>query len=210
MGVMARPKIDQRQYAAATPEERRGVVVSVLDRRERMHALEQLMIAGVSMSRIEDMMRDKFSMPRGKVRQYVDAVRAQWAEEESRARPTKKAQAIRRCLGHIAEARRDKNWAAVAQFEKHLAMLEGTYEAVEVNLNIDATITEASLHVIANLTPERRAALIAQQRELRALAAAKPVIDTTGVEVPSRTLCVPGARARASVHTEQRRAKFRG
>lgn len=179
---MARPKIDQRQYAAATPEERRGVVVSVLDRRERMTAIEQLMIAGVSMSRIEDMMRDKFSMARGKVRVYVDAVRARWAEEDAANRPAMKAQAIRRCLGHIAEARRDKNWAAVAQLEKHLSDLQGTKEPVEVNLNIDATITEAALHVVANLTPERRAALIAQQRELRAMAA-RPVIDTTGVEV---------------------------
>lgn len=176
-------KIDQRQYAAASPEERRGVVVSVQDRRERMQALEQLMIAGVSMSRIEDMMRDKFSMTKGKVRTYADQVRARWAEEEAASRPTKKAQAIRRTLGHIAEARRDKNWAAVAQFEKHLALLEGTYEAVEVKLNVDATITEAALHVVANLTPERREALIKQQRELRARAQLASPIDTTGTEV---------------------------
>lgn len=185
------PKQSERLYSPQTPDERRGVVISVAARRERMNAIEQLMVAGVSMTRIEDMCRDKFQMTKGKVRTYADLVRTRWAEEERANRPSNKAQAIRRCLGHIAEARRDKNWAAVAQLEKHLADLQGTREPVEVNLNIDATVTEAALHVVANLTPERRAALIAEQRALRALAAAhRAPIDTTGIEVPPSTTLV--------------------
>lgn len=183
-------KKDQRQYAAAVPEERRGTFVTLPERRQRLDVVERLLIAGVSMSRIEDTCKEQFSMTSGKTRQYVDQVRARWAEEERAQRPHNKATAIRRALGHIAGARSSKNWAAVAQLEKHLSALQGTYEAVEINLNIDSAVTEAALHVVANLTPERRAALIAQQRALRALAA-KNTVETVGETVPDAT--APGA-----------------
>lgn len=183
------PKKDQRQYAAASPEERRGVVVTVEERRARTEVIERLLIAGVSMTRIEDTCKERFSMSAGKVRQYIEQVRARWAEEERQQRPHNKAAAIRRVLGHIAKAASDKNWAAVAQLEKHLADLQGTKEALEVHLNIDATVTEAALHVVANLTPERRAALIGEQRRLRELAAraapGQASIEAEGVAVES-------------------------
>ncbi len=116
-------------------------------------------------------------MTRTVVATYVARIREKWAEEERAARPHYKAQAMRRIYGHIAEAKRDKNWSAIAQFEKILSDMQGTKEPVEINVNIDATVTEAALHVVSTLTPERRRALIEEQRRLRALAA-KP-IDTT-------------------------------
>jgi len=177
---------DQRHYASATLAEKRGVIVTIAERRERLDTIERMLIAGISMSRIEDVAKEKLGMSFGRTRSYIDRIRAMWAEEERAGRPHNKAAAIRRCLGHVAEARRDKNWSAVAQFEKHLSDLQGTKEPVEVNLNIDATVTEAALHVVASLTPERRAALIAQQRQLLALAS-KVAIDTTGVEMPADT-----------------------
>jgi len=164
-------KKDQRQYAAATPEEQRGTIVTLEERRKRTEAIESLLVNGVGLARLERIGRETFGMNKAAVALYVKRIRERWAEESRAERPHNKAQQVRRIYGHIAEARRDKNWSAVAQFEKLLAQVLGTMEPVEINVNIDATVTEAALHVVANLTPERRTAMIEEQRALRALAA---------------------------------------
>lgn len=163
--------IDQRQYAPATPGERRKAIVSVAERRTRLDFIEKLLIAGIAIARIESACRDQFSMPKSAVSKCVEQVHARWADEERSNRLHYKTQAMRRLYGHVAEARKDKNWAAVAQLERLLADIQGTKEPLEVQLNVDATISEAVLHVVANLSPERRVALIEEQRRLRALAA---------------------------------------
>jgi hypothetical protein len=177
-----------RLYSATSPDQQRGIVVSVEDRRKRTDAIENMLIAGISQSRIERVCREQFGMTKAAVGTYIVRIRDRWAVEERESRPFYKAQAMRRLYGHMAEARRDKNWAAIAQFEKLLSDMQGTKEPVEVNINVDATVTEAALHVVSTLTPERRAALIEEQRRLRQLAA-KQTIDTVGV--PSETDSAP-------------------
>lgn len=178
--------IDQRRYTAASPSERRNVVVTREEIKKRTEYIEALMIQGVPLSRIESSAKTSFSMSRNQVATYMTRIREKWSEEEQKARPHYKAQAMRRILGHIAQAKGDKNWAAVAQFEKLLAEMQGTKEAVEVHLNVDVQTTEAVLHVISGLSPERRTALIEEQRRLRALAAA-----VTSRPVPADTPTVP-------------------
>lgn len=175
--------IDQRRYTAANEEERRGVIVSLDERRRRMDAIERLMVAGVSANKIEDACKKEFSIGKTRVRGYMADIRNRWIEEERANRPTYKAQAMRRIYGHIAEARKAGNWTSVAQFERLLTEIQGTREPVEIQLNVDATVTEAVLHVVANLTPERRAAILAEQKRLRGLPVG-PVVDTKGEAVP--------------------------
>lgn len=197
----------QPAYKPASPEERRVRLVPIDERRRRTEFIEGLMVAGLSMPQVERAARESFAMNRVQVASYVGRIRERWAEEEKAQRPHNKAQQMRRVCGHIAEARRDKNWAAVAQFEKLLSDIQGTKEPVEINVNVDAVVTEAALQVIAGLTPERRRALIDEQRRLRALAAKAEVIDVEGKPVEL------GARATTqrvvARHEHRRRALIR-
>lgn len=166
----------------ATAAERRVTYVSPEQRRERESEIERLMIAGVSQSRTENAMRDRHGMSRHAVQSAMRRVRQRWVEEERENRPSYKNTAMRRLLGSIAEARGAKNFAAVAQLERLLAEMQGTREPIEMNVNVETTLPEAALQVAAQLTPERFDALVAEQRKLRALAAAKIPIETTGTE----------------------------
>jgi len=175
------PKIDQRQYAPATPEESRVVTITHDEKKRRLAEIEKLMMLGVAQTQIEHACRAKYGMKTGQVRRYQAEIRDRWAEEETTNRPTNKAAAVRRLYSHIQKALQKEEWAAVAAFERILSDIQGTKEAIEVNLNVDATVTEATLHVVANLTPERRAALLEEQRRLRMLAAQNSQV----IEVPA-------------------------
>lgn len=138
---------------------------------QREQFVEQLLIAGVSAGRVERVAAEKFGVARTTIRGAIEKVRVRWAEEERGNRPHTKAQAQRRLLGHIAEAKRENQWSAIAQLERLLSEMQGTREPVEINLNVDATVTEAAMHVVANLSQEKIAQLVEKQRRLHALAA---------------------------------------
>jgi len=159
-------------------------------RRTAINAIEQLMVAGVPISKIEAACKEKFGLTRAKVKQYAGVVRQRWADEEREARPTYKQQAMRRIQGHISGAAKDGNFAAVAQLERLLSEMQGTKEAQEVNVNVGVAVSTAMLHVVGSLTQEQRAEIIRLQRErlgeagVRALVeAARPgpeVVEATG------------------------------
>lgn len=184
--------MDQRQYSAASEGERRGVVVSLVEVRKRTEFIENALVAGISASRITRAARDQFGMPAPSVKNYIARIRERWAEEERDSRPFYKQQSIRRIYGHISAARAEKNWSAIAQLEKLLADIQGTKEPIAVQIDVDATMKEAALHVIANLTPERRRALITEQRRLREL------FEKTTIDVPAELGCQHPRADRAS------------
>ena len=181
---------DRRIYGQDDPIKRSvTATVTVVMKRERMDVIEQLMIRGVSPSKIEKACAERFKMSRGAVAKYIDALRSQWAEEERSSRLTNKTTAQRRLYQHIQKAKDSENWAAVAALERLLSDIQGTKEAIEIHLNVDATVTEATLHVVANLSPEQRTNIIAEQRKLRELAAKTP--EPKVIDVP---LGVPAER----------------
>ena len=170
-------------------EARRPKTITPEIRRRAINVIEQLMVAGVPKTRIEQACKDQFGLTRKKINEYAGVVRSRWIEEERTARPTYKQQAMRRIMGHITGAIKDGNYAAVAQFERLLSEMQGTKEAIDVNLNVGVTVNNATLHVIGSLTPEQRAEILRIQRErlgeggVKALlAVAKPgaVVETTG------------------------------
>jgi hypothetical protein len=144
-------------------------IVTVEVKRERLDVVEQLMLRGVSQNKIEHVCKEKFNIGRLVARKYMAEIRDRWADEERVSRPSYKAQAMRRLYNHIQKARDTDNWAAVAQLERLLSDIQGTKEPVEVNMNVDARVTEAALHVVATLTPERREEIIERQKRLRLL-----------------------------------------
>lgn len=168
--------------------------VTLEQKRERLDVIEQLMIRGVGTNKIEKACAERFGMTKGAVARYVAHLREQWAEEERQARPTNKATAQRRIYQHIQKARDADNWAAVASLERLLSDIQGTKEAIDINLSIDADVREAAIHVITSLTPEQRAEILEEQRKLRELAAmvdpnaVKPISVPEALPSPIETL----------------------
>lgn len=176
-----------RLAARTTDPANRRAAYSVDDRRRQLAGIERLLIAGVSVSRVEHAMREEFGMTPSATKRAIDAVRRRWTEEERENRAHYKAMAQRRIYGHIAEARKAANFASVAQLERLLAEIQGTREPEALQISVDATVSEAALSVISGLTRERIEALVAEQRRLRQLApappvASMPVVETSGVE----------------------------
>lgn len=163
------------------PGEERGTAVQ--EQLERSMAIEQLLIAGVSRSRISTLMAQRYGLTDGQVRGHMERIKARWISEEKENRAMYKETAMRRLYGHIAEAKKAGNWASVAQLERLLAEMQGTREPVEVAVNVGSTVVEAAAHVLSGLTPEKIAALVSEQRRLLALAEGKPVIETTAEPV---------------------------
>lgn len=174
-------------------EARQPKVITPELRREAINGIEQLMVAGLSMSKIEEACKSRFGLKPKKVKEYAAVVRARWAEEEKDARPVYKQQAMRRLINHINAAVKEKNFAAVAQFERLLSEMQGTKEAAQVHVDVGVVTSQALLHVVGNLTPEKRAEIIRLQRErlgeagVRALvaAAAPAIVEATGEETPA-------------------------
>lgn len=166
--------------------------LSKSESKSRKELVEALLINGVPEHRIEATLREQFSRTRhGDVGRIIASVRARWAEEEKNNRPHFKATAQRRLYTHIAKASKEANFAAVAALERLLSDVQGTKEAVEVNLNLDATVTEAVMHVVANLSTEEMDRITQEQREFRALreraqAGESLPLMASGVAVPER------------------------
>lgn len=85
----------------------------------------------------------------------VPHVFKEWADEDTARRPHQKRAAVKRMHSHIAAARAAKNWNAVASLERLLAQMQGTLEPIEINVNLDATIRESVINVVAMASPER-------------------------------------------------------
>ena len=176
------PRTLRRVDAPSPTDKRRVNIVSIEERRKRTALIEGLLISGVPMTRIEDQARQLHQMTKSQVGAYIARIRETWAAEEAGNRAHNKAQQQRRLYGHISAAKADKNWPAVAQFEKLLADIQGTREPLEMTVTT-TTLTEVTMKVVSGLTPERRGQLLARHRQLLALAAKgeeKAVIETTG------------------------------
>lgn len=171
------------KFGAQSPQERRQVYVSPAERSQRMIAIEQMLVAAAPLSMIEAACKEKFGMGRQAVATYIERVKGRWAQEAEQDRPQLKKLAVKRLHQHIRNAAAKGQFSAVAQLERLLSDIQGTKEAVEVNLNVNATIAEAVITVATSMTDEEQAALIAEQRRLLQLAADSPgkvVIDAPG------------------------------
>jgi hypothetical protein len=168
------------------------------DRRKRLQLVESLLVQGASQSTIDRQLRAQFGTGRKYSAFLCDKVRSAWAEEERARRPYYKAAQIRRVLQEIASAKATKvdpangsvvhrpNWGAVAQLENLLADLTGAREPLEMRLDVDVRTSEALLHVIGTMTPDRIRALAMRQRQLRALASGVVGDDEPLVVLPSQ------------------------
>ncbi len=178
-----------------TPAQMRGagltgprVVVSEAEQRDRRETLAQLLAAGMSRDFMIKTMTATtkpdgspgFGMTKEAVTLLVAEVYQTWREEDTEDRPHKKAGAVRRIKRNIARAAAKNNYAAVAQLERTLMMIEGTAEPIEVNVNGLERVSVAVQKVLNVQTADALDELIAEE---------KKYIEAHGV---STTLLPPG------------------
>lgn len=183
--IAREPALDATvKYGAQAPEERRIPYVTPDMRRARLIAVEQMLVAGVPQAVLEATCKEKFGMTRSAVDRYCGLVRERWAKESEQDRAQLKKMAVRRIQQHIRNATAKGQFSAVAQLERLLSDIQGTKEALEVNVNVTSTITEAVISVVSAMTPEEQHALIEEQRRLQLAAEAggRQIIETEGVE----------------------------
>lgn len=171
------------KFGAQSAIERRVRHVTPEQRRARLMAVEQMLTLGVTPQQMEATLKAQYDMGPAKVASYVGQVRARWAAEGEQDRAQLKKAAIRRIQQHIRGAVAKGQFSAVAQLERLLADIQGTKEAVEVNLNVSTTVTEAVIGIVTGMTAEEQAALIEEQKRLlqRAENAPVVVIEAEGV-----------------------------
>lgn len=174
---------------AAAPE-RRVRYVGTEERQKRMEAIESMMIANLGSSTIyAEMRKPPFDMKKSAVDRYMSTIRDQWQDEEREKRPHNKQQAMRRITGHIIRAREKGNFAAVAQFERLLAEMQGTLVPTEHVIHVNGRESEAMTAVLAGLTEERRRELIAKAETagLLTVQAESVTVDEKPTEKPETT-----------------------
>ena len=94
----------------------------------------------------------------------IHKVYSRWAETDKAHQPHLRSAARRRIYEHIQEARKDRNWNAVSNFEKVLSGIEGTQEPVEIiHHTADNVLTESLLQVLGEQDPMKVRELIAAE-----------------------------------------------
>jgi hypothetical protein len=140
--------------------------------------LMQLLASGVDTREIHHVMQAKRGMTKQAITKLMRNVEEELREEDREMTPLVRAKQVRRLHTHIARAVGDKSWNAVASLERLLAQVRGTMEPTTINVNVDATVREAVVHVLAGMPPEGLNALL----DGMPLHDALPVVNTTGVE----------------------------
>jgi hypothetical protein len=152
-----------------------------LEKHERRKMLLQLLASGVDRREIVEVMRQKRGMTKGAVLALLGRVEDELREEDREVTPLIRAKQVRRLHTHIARAVSDKSWNAVASLERLLAQVRGTMEPVQVNVNIDATVREAVVHVLGAMPPDALSALIdGHEHALSTAEHGRSLVETTG------------------------------
>lgn len=118
-----------------------------------------------------------FGMTVNQIRNLRREVYAQWQEEDAEAKPHYKAAAMRRINRQITKAGAAGAHGAVAQLENTLSKIQGTGEAIEVNVGVGFRVTRSLIEVLgeeAEKDPAKLREMIDEQRRIeqrRALAA---------------------------------------
>lgn len=137
--------------------------VTAREAKQRRVALLDLMSSGLSDDEIIDAMQTNFAMTEDEVIRLREKVRAQMLVEFDENAPLHKAMASRRIQRHINEARKARQWGAVANLESQLSKVQGTESPTEQHITVDARLQQATLQVLGGMTQAQVQELIAEE-----------------------------------------------
>lgn len=140
--------------------------------------VEQCLVTGLTNRKIVDVVQSEYPYATAHtIKNLIEEIGLDWAKEEEFRRPMNKQAAVQRIIGHIMKCRDAKDWANVARFENLLADMQGTKEAVTINVNM--TVTGALMNVIGGMSNEQMQDALNHIIELEKKANA---IETSGNE----------------------------
>ena len=102
------------------------------------------------------------------VEKTLAEVKDEWVAIDAEQAPRLKSMAVRRILDHIAKAKAQKAWTAVATLERTLADIQGTREPIRIEVDVTAEQRSALAGAIASMAPDLELAMADEQRRLRA------------------------------------------
>lgn len=136
--------------------------VAKLEQLERRKLLMGFMVNRIDPEQVYREMHERFGMTRRAVTRLRLELERAMAADGQELLPVLKGKTVNRLHAHIIKATRDGSWNAVASLERLLSDVQGTREAVQVNVNVDATVREAVVHLLAAAPPAELDALAAQ------------------------------------------------
>jgi hypothetical protein len=129
----------------------------------------------VPIYKLSSLLRRRFHLSVSQAKTRIEAVRERWAAEDKGQVDKWKAEATRRLQTGMEQARIElkdrpqQKHTILLRYEDQLAKLQGTYAPLRVD--IDVTISQQLVGVVANLTADQMAEHIARYRETQRLAA---------------------------------------
>lgn len=106
-----------------------------------------------------------FKMTEPAVRQLMDKIYAEWANDDDHWQERARPAARRRIYDHIRGAKKDGKWNAVANFEKTLSKIEGTEYDAAAPMASSAVLSDAMKEVMTELEAEEIEELIQEERD---------------------------------------------
>jgi hypothetical protein len=145
----------------------RGISASdELRRRNTMLGLLKNMVGDDVIVRV---MQQEFNMTDSESEVLKQQVLERALSESEHRKPYKKSLAEQRISDHIAKAAKRGAYGAVAALEGQLARIQGTEEATETKVTVNARLQTATLHILQGMPQEQIDELIAEELAIASL-----------------------------------------
>lgn len=140
-----------------------GAQVSQSEAQVRRAAIDLLLIDGHPDADIIETMTGEFGMTRQHAHESLKAAKVRLQKHCDDRKPLNRAAAERRLHQHIAAARKKNQFTAVAQLEKQLSAIQGTEQPPKIEVNVNARLTQAVLHVLGGMEPAQIQTIVADE-----------------------------------------------
>lgn len=151
----------------------RGMAAS--DMLRKRNAMLGLLKNNVGDDVIARVMQQEFNMTDSESEVLKQQVLERALSESEHRKPYKKSLAEQRISEHIVKASKRGAYGAVAALEGQLARIQGTEEAVETKLTVNARVQTAVLHILQGMPQEQIDELIAEELAIAQLSSRNSV-----------------------------------
>ena len=145
-----------------------GRTWSASDDEEHGAFIGKALTGGLTRGIIRQAFTEKFKAPKSRFVEVWEAIERGVIEDFEATRPKAKALQASRLEAYLGTLRQEKRWTVITRVEALLADIYGTREATQVQLS--GSVTTNGAHILATMTPERYAEMLAAARERHALA----------------------------------------
>jgi len=145
-----------------------GRTWSAADDEEHGAFVGKALTGGLTRALIRQAFIERFKAPKVRFDEVWARIERGVVEDFELTRPKAKALQASRLEAYLGTLRQEKRWSAITRVEALLSDIYGTREATQVQLS--GSVTTNGAHILATMTTERYAEMLAAARERHALA----------------------------------------